>query len=667
MNNRNGLTARSVLIAITLMTVVGVWAQYAEFYTKVAGVSSMGYPKTRPPIGVFVAFMTVLMLGRWAVSRWRWAVLDRSEVLVIYCMLMVAVPVMATGVTHFLFPVLTGQSYLASVGNNAFQQEALAEVPSWFAITDARAAEMFWRGAKGVPRPDGLLDLIAYYLKGGVPWEHWWRPLLVAWLPMLLAIFVATLCIAAIMRRHWVEAERAPFPQTVMPLAIINADATGEPASWTRCFGSKVFWIGVAVPVILYGVNGLHRHFLAVPEIRTNVRLSEIITEKPWSAMATYWNFGIDPLAVGLACLITFEVSSSFLFFFALTRLELLWAELFGLFGYKGKSQFWSSEQFPFFESQCVGAAVSFALVALWMARRHIVTKVEALLRRSGGDKDEPMSTGPALAGILLSTIVFVVILSLAGMHWAFALVVFVMFVCFAITVAKLRAESGVGMHPFTEPLFFVLGGTAVYAVASLNVFNYLYLMCPGIMVILMAVQMESFRMCDAVGLKRRSMSWALVIAFVAAFVIGSYTTLTITHRYGMDKMTSYPCFAGKYAFSRLEYDERTPQGPDPAKIAAIGAGAVIAAGLTFLRHAVMSWPLHPIGYVLSVSRAADYWSSVLIAVLIKWALLKWGGLRMYEKATPAFIGLIFGGLAMHGLWAIIETVLALRGTGMAG
>ena len=153
----------------------------------------------------------------------------------------------------------------------------------------------------------------------------------------------------------------------------------------------------------------------------------------------------------------------------------------------------------------------------------------------------------------------------------------------------------------------------------------------------------------------------------MAAFVIGSYTTLTITHRYGMDKMTSYPCFAGKYAFSQLEYDKRTPQGPDPAKIAAIGAGAVIAAGLTFLRHAVMSWPLHPIGYVLSVSRAADYWSSVLIAVLIKWALLKWGGLRMYERAAPAFIGLIFGGLAMHGLWAIIETVLALRGTGMAG
>jgi|GEM_PF-908181 len=662
MDDKKGLTFRSVLIAIALMVALGVWAQYAEFYTKVTGVSDGS--------GVFVAFMLVLLVGHHLVRNWRWARLDRSEVLVVYSMLMVGVPVMAFGVMHFLLPVLTGTGYSAYIDNNKYHREIIKTLPSWFAVTDVKAVEAFWRGAEGTPTPDGLLDRIAFYLRGGVPWEHWWKPMLLAWLPLLTSLFVAMLCVAALLRKQWEEAERLPFPQTAMPLAILDAGPASRGRLWDGYIRNRIFWVGVAVPAVLSGVNGLHHYFPAVPEIRTTLRLSEIITEKPWSAMTLYSNFSVSPLLVGLAFLITFEVGFSFVFFYMVTRLELLWAELLGLSGFKGKSQFWATGTLPFFEEQSIGAAVSFAVVVLWMARRHLGAKVRGIRSPAAGEADEPVSSRSSFAGVGLSAAVFIGILAFARMNVFMAAFVFALYMCFAICIAKVRAEAavphGLGAAPYADSIFFIFGGTTLIGISSLSAFNHFYVMCPGVMLLLMALQMESFRMCEATGLRRKAMAQALLIAFVAAFVIGGYATLTICYRYGMDKMTSYPCFAGKFAVSQLAYDVQTPVGTDWVKIGAMGFGAVIVAVLTFLRYTVMSWPLHPAGYFLSISRASGFWSSALIALAIKWMLLKWGGLRTWEKAYPAFIGLIFGDLAMRAFWAGVATIGLLR-QGQAG
>ncbi|HUS58513.1 MAG TPA: DUF6785 family protein [Planctomycetota bacterium] len=661
MQPEKGLTFRSVLLAIAMMVVIAVWTQYGEFYTKVVGVSGGS-----PPLGAFMAFMATLMLGRWFVSKWRWAVLDRSEVLVVYTMLLVAVPVMASGVMHFLLPVLTGQSYSAHVNDSSAQLKLLEGVPSWFAITDKDAAVGYWRGAEGVAAPGGLAN-IGYWLKGGVPWEHWWRPMLLAWLPLLGSLFAAMLCISALLRKQWVEAERLPFPQTVMPLAMLNSDSDAGVPWWRKYFAGRAFWIGLAVPVLIHGVNGLHHYYQAVPEIRTALRLSEVITEKPWSAITADCTFSFSPLEIGLACLITFEVGFSFLFFYGLTRLQLLWAELLGLSGFKGNSQWWSTGTFPFFEEQGIGAAVAFAFIALWMARRHLAGRIAGVLRPGRpSDAGEAMSARGALAGLVVSSLAFTIILWLAGMHPLMAAGVFGMYVCLGICIAKVRAEGGLGKQPFTDSIFFLLGGTTVFAASSLGVFNHFYLMCPGVMMVLMGVQMESFRMCDSVGLSRKAMTKALLIAFAAAFVIGAYTMLTITYRHGMVNMTSYPAFAGGFAHSQLVYDMQTPVKTDYLKLGAIGFGAAVSALLTFLRYTFMSWPLHPAGFFLSVSRASDYWSAVLIALAIKWLVLKWGGLRVYEKVYPAFIALIFGDLAMRAFWAIVAT-LGLLTQGQAG
>jgi hypothetical protein len=51
------------------------------------------------------------------------------------------------------------------------------------------------------------------------------------------------------------------------------------------------------------------------------------------------------------------------------------------------------------------------------------------------------------------------------------------------------------------------------------------------------------------------------------------------------------------------------------------------------------------------------FWLSFLLSWMIKWFILKQGGLKAYRRAIPFFIGLILGEFTMGSLWSIISIV----------
>ena len=48
-------------------------------------------------------------------------------------------------------------------------------------------------------------------------------------------------------------------------------------------------------------------------------------------------------------------------------------------------------------------------------------------------------------------------------------------------------------------------------------------------------------------------------------------------------------------------------------------------------------------------------WPSIFIAWLLKLLLLRYGGLRAYNKALPFFFGLILGDCVIGGVWALVN------------
>ena len=74
------------------------------------------------------------------------------------------------------------------------------------------------------------------------------------------------------------------------------------------------------------------------------------------------------------------------------------------------------------------------------------------------------------------------------------------------------------------------------------------------------------------------------------------------------------------------------------------GFGALAVSALTFCSYRFTWWPFHPIGFTLVI-----FWStrtailSVFITWLIKTIILRFGGIGLYRRATPFFVGMIVG------------------------
>ena len=73
-----------------------------------------------------------------------------------------------------------------------------------------------------------------------------------------------------------------------------------------------------------------------------------------------------------------------------------------------------------------------------------------------------------------------------------------------------------------------------------------------------------------------------------------------------------------------------------------IGMGGAIMWGLIQLRYHFPGWPLHPVGFAIAGAFATDQAAfSVFLAWMIKVAVMKIGGVTLYKKTQPLFLGIL--------------------------
>jgi hypothetical protein len=87
--------------------------------------------------------------------------------------------------------------------------------------------------------------------------------------------------------------------------------------------------------------------------------------------------------------------------------------------------------------------------------------------------------------------------------------------------------------------------------------------------------------------------------------------------------------------------------------------GAGVMAFLTYMRYRFPWWPFHPIGFAFSgtiFTRLECF--TVLVAWLLKFLMLKVGGVTFYRRSKPFFIGMLIGyilavvaGIAVDAVW----------------
>jgi hypothetical protein len=68
---------------------------------------------------------------------------------------------------------------------------------------------------------------------------------------------------------------------------------------------------------------------------------------------------------------------------------------------------------------------------------------------------------------------------------------------------------------------------------------------------------------------------------------------------------------------------------------------------------------LHPAGYALGMVFGVEYfWSCLVIAWVVKWAILHWAGHKAYQRFTPVVHGIIIGEYAVGAFWSAMSVIL---------
>ncbi len=83
---------------------------------------------------------------------------------------------------------------------------------------------------------------------------------------------------------------------------------------------------------------------------------------------------------------------------------------------------------------------------------------------------------------------------------------------------------------------------------------------------------------------------------------------------------------------------------------------------LTWLRQRFLWWPLHPLGYPMASTFAMrNMWFSVLVAWAAKSLVLRYGGVPVYERSRPFFLGLILGDFFNIAFWLVVEAFTGVQ------
>ena len=94
---------------------------------------------------------------------------------------------------------------------------------------------------------------------------------------------------------------------------------------------------------------------------------------------------------------------------------------------------------------------------------------------------------------------------------------------------------------------------------------------------------------------------------------------------------------------------------PDIQSLGAVGVGALFVFINTALRLRFLWWSLHPSAYPITGYLPFEHlWFPFFISWLLKWAILKHGGIQTYRRTFPFFLGLVLGDFTIGSIWGIV-------------
>lgn len=626
--SREGLTWRSLLLAVVLTIACGVWVRQAEIMVIATQIS-----ESVPAIPALGALIFLLALNPLLGAVRRTAQLTRVELLTVYTFVAIATSMAGVGVVRYWLASVSYPFYFARPENDLASLQRW--IPTWMAPHDPEVAEGLFLGS------------------GAVPWAAWLVPLL-AWTGFFAALWAALLCLLVLVRKRWLQEERLSFP--IVEFAMEMTEPAGGQAGRRPFFLNPIMWVGFGLTFLFNLVNILHALNPAWPGIEWWIAAGPRGLPLPWSVV-----FPVPvifaPLLIGFGFLVSTEISFSIWFFFLLTRVEGLLAASYGHV----------TADVPYPQEQSLGAFLLLGIGLLWTARGTIKQAALELVgrRRPASDPGAPFALRWALLALVTCTAVVFLFCHFAGMAAWVAAAYLTIVGLVALVCGRIRAEAGIPLvwvFPFwmqKKVLVYTLGTALLMqgGPGTLTLLALLAFLSRGYLPALIGYQADALKIADRTRMNASHMAVVVMLALLVGLGAAYYFHLAPYYRYGAVHLRGDIWGTGlaQADFGEVMTGMRTAIPPDPVRIGATAAGVGVTGALMWLRQSLGSFPLHPLGFAVATAYGELVWFPFLVVWICKVLILRYGGIRLYRAAVPGFLGFALGHAFTAGVvWGLV-------------
>ena len=548
-------------------------------------------------------------------------------------------------------------------------------------VNDANQSDVVGGFIRGLPRSADRQHIGVEH----VPWSAWTRTL-AFWLPLVLSLWIALIGLALVVHRQWATHEHLSYPIA----EVANALLPNEGRFWPGVFGSRLFW-GAAITVMVIHLNNFAAIFW--PEHAVKVQrtfdFSSLLELFPTFAAGSRWQMNlIRPTVyftvVAVAYFLATEVSLS------LGIGPYVLAYIRGLLTRHGIEYESGSLLHPKPMMFFTFGAYSGTFVSLIvLGRRYYKSVLRRALGLKSSDPVERSSVWGARV-FVIALAVFIAILSSVGVEVPIAIVYALLTVVIFLVMGRILAETGVF---FFQPVWYACAIlVAVLGIGAFDPKTHLILMLVSI--VLALDPRETLMPFVVNGLKLLDMrqaplgktaSWAGV-ALVVGLAVAVPVTLYFQYDQGMNRTDTWATeYIPRVAFmeavgdvQRLSAQDRLDQtmsitgwqrlvlmSPSVPCLIGFAFGLTLVWLFTFLRLRCAWWPLHPVMFLVWKAYPARAMAfSFIIGWLIKVAVTRYGGPRLYQNLKPLMIGLIAGDM-LGGLIPMIIGLIYYLFTGL--
>ncbi|MCC6442121.1 MAG: hypothetical protein IT210_01555 [Armatimonadetes bacterium] len=611
------------------------WAELVVMYIQIGMLQF-------PPVAIG-GFFLLLLADRLARRFRKRMGLDPAELVTVYVMMLLAAMVSSRGLMEKWLPVLVAPNYYANASNR-WQKLFFPHIPHWMVPFDP---------GKGEQQPVAKWFYEGLHYGEPIPWRDWAVPIL-CWLVLIGAVFGAFLCLAAILRRQWVDGEKLSFPLVQLPLEMARTQESGA------FLTNRLTWLGAAVPAFFFTLNGLHNIFPSVPGVPLEYNLNQFVVSRPWSdidLVTAYCSFA----GIGFFYFLASELLFALWFFFLLARFQDIVASSFGMV----------PEGMPLYPTrlfigyQVAGAYCILAGYLFYVSLPHLKGVVRQAFGKSpADDSGELLSYRTAFWGLCLALAVIVGWLVAAGMSlWLAVFQMAVYLLVVSLVMARSAAEAGM---PMTETSFRPVDLVSMVVPRShlgptnLTLLTFMdAVFTRDLRGLLLAGFLDSSKLGDGVRFRRKRLVWVFLVTIAVSIAAAGFFQLWLPYRRGAITMYSYPYWGN----SLWGFQDNAPamEGGLPFNWRApvfFGVGACVTLFLAAMRARFWWWPFHPMGYALCASWSMIvFWFPILIAWVLKTLIARYGGMRLYTQARPFFLGLILGEFTMAVFWTGISAL----------